>query len=119
MKEIEAFVVNSFRGGFILGIHPSKRVRYLTKRKLKLGQKVWVSWDFTRNELVRVTTKPGVESDPPELDDGPPTPSHPNEDITAPSANEMFWFNIDHLGMPEFEEEADEYYYGDPTPPEA
>lgn len=71
MKELIGFVNNKFPGGIVIGIPPGKVVKFVTEGVFKLGQKVWVAYDFTKKSVVSVRSTPAQEGSSP---NNPPEP---------------------------------------------
>ena len=80
-KELKGVIVNKIAGGVVIGLPPGFRVEFKTKDTYKLGQVVWVAFNYTNNTVVSVCSTPGTSK-----------PSHNNtpnpESFWSPTENE-------------------------------
>lgn len=49
--EKKGVILNLIAGGVLVGMPPSKRIEYQTEQCFKVGQVVWISYDFTHNVI--------------------------------------------------------------------
>lgn len=49
--EKKGVILNLIVGGVLVGMPPSRRIEYKTEQQFKVGQVVWISYDFTHNVI--------------------------------------------------------------------
>jgi len=105
MRELACYITNKFPGGIEVGIPPGGKAKFKTKDTFEIGQKVWVSYNFTNNTIAAVSSSPGREvPSPNNLPD--PMAAWGFEEETHPIVEEREVLVVDDITYPETDEEA-------------
>ena len=63
--EKKGVILDLIVGGVLVGMPPSKRIKYQTEQRFKVGQVVWISYDFTHNSIASLSQQRRSETPSP------------------------------------------------------
>lgn len=104
MRQYRGRILRKTEEGYLVGVPPSMEREFKTKTMYKVGQIVYVCYNFIKREIVSISSTPFQETDAPPIGPLPPFTGHPADDtIPEVEVEEEDWAfpegTLTHFGV--------------------